>query len=112
MSRSIGDGRFKRLGVIAQPDILRCELTAEDPFVVIGCDGLWSQFSADGAAKYVHDALLSMPTLVSNVYSHAALGQLPASNTLHPPVWITMIDVDTPLATPPILSLPSHHPLP
>ena len=27
VSRSIGDGRFKSLGVIAQPNVLRCTLT-------------------------------------------------------------------------------------
>ena len=41
VSRSMGDGRFKHLGVIATPDVFRFPVTDEDRFLLIACDGLW-----------------------------------------------------------------------
>ena len=33
VSRSIGDGRFKRCGVIATPDVFRCQISDDDRLV-------------------------------------------------------------------------------
>ncbi|XP_029570921.1 integrin-linked kinase-associated serine/threonine phosphatase 2C isoform X2 [Salmo trutta] len=53
VSRSIGDGQYKRIGVISTPDLRRCQLTPNDRFIILGCDGLFKVFSAEEAVKYV-----------------------------------------------------------
>ncbi|XP_058488937.1 integrin-linked kinase-associated serine/threonine phosphatase 2C isoform X1 [Solea solea] len=53
VSRSIGDGQYKRCGVISTPDLRRCQLTANDRFIILACDGLFKVFSADEAVKFV-----------------------------------------------------------
>ncbi|XP_076590335.1 integrin-linked kinase-associated serine/threonine phosphatase 2C isoform X2 [Chaetodon auriga] len=53
VSRSIGDGQYKRCGVISTPDLRKCQLTANDRFIVLACDGLFKVFSADEAVKFV-----------------------------------------------------------
>ncbi|XP_003390974.2 PREDICTED: uncharacterized protein LOC100637563 [Amphimedon queenslandica] len=53
VSRSIGDGRFKGCGLIATPHVSRCELTENDLFVVVACDGLWNVFKMDEVAKFI-----------------------------------------------------------
>lgn len=53
VSRSIGDGQYKRCGVISTPDLRRCQLTASDRFMILACDGLFKVFSADEAVKFV-----------------------------------------------------------
>ncbi|KAM6933883.1 integrin-linked kinase-associated serine/threonine phosphatase 2C [Xenentodon cancila] len=57
VSRSIGDGQYKRCGVISTPDLRRCQLTANDRFIVLACDGLFKVFSADEAVKFVLNIL-------------------------------------------------------
>ncbi|XP_061537489.1 LOW QUALITY PROTEIN: integrin-linked kinase-associated serine/threonine phosphatase 2C [Phycodurus eques] len=57
VSRSIGDGQFKRCGVISSPDLRRCQLTANDRFIILACDGLFKVFSADEAVRFVLDVL-------------------------------------------------------
>ncbi|XP_047449232.1 integrin-linked kinase-associated serine/threonine phosphatase 2C isoform X2 [Mugil cephalus] len=53
VSRSIGDGQYKRCGVISTPDLRRCQLSANDRFIILACDGLFKVFSADEAVKFV-----------------------------------------------------------
>ncbi|XP_041797062.1 integrin-linked kinase-associated serine/threonine phosphatase 2C isoform X1 [Chelmon rostratus] len=53
VSRSIGDGQYKRCGVISTPDLRKCQLTANDRFIILACDGLFKVFSADEAVKFV-----------------------------------------------------------
>ncbi|XP_041663919.1 integrin-linked kinase-associated serine/threonine phosphatase 2C isoform X1 [Cheilinus undulatus] len=53
VSRSIGDGQYKRCGVISTPDLRRIQLTANDRFIILACDGLFKVFSADEAVKFV-----------------------------------------------------------
>lgn len=57
VSRSIGDGQYKRCGVIATPDLRRCPITANDRFILLACDGLFKVFSADEAVKFVLNVL-------------------------------------------------------
>lgn len=59
VSRSIGDGQYKRCGVISTPDLRRCQLTTNDKFIILACDGLFKVFSADEAVKYVLGVLQS-----------------------------------------------------
>ncbi|KAL2095855.1 hypothetical protein ACEWY4_008003 [Coilia grayii] len=57
VSRSIGDGQYKRCGVISTPDLRRCQLTASDRFIILACDGLFKVFSPEEAVKYVVNIL-------------------------------------------------------
>ncbi|KAK7881952.1 hypothetical protein WMY93_028126 [Mugilogobius chulae] len=57
VSRSIGDGQYKRCGVISTPDLRRCQLTRSDRFMILACDGLFKVFSADEAVKFVLNVL-------------------------------------------------------
>lgn len=57
VSRSIGDGRFKHCGVTANPDVFRFQITGEDAFILLACDGLWKVFDVDSAIKWVAHAL-------------------------------------------------------
>ncbi|MCI4385555.1 hypothetical protein PGIGA_G00051810 [Pangasianodon gigas] len=57
VSRSIGDGQYKRCGVISTPDLRRCTLSPKDKFVILACDGLFKVFSADEAVQFVSKIL-------------------------------------------------------
>ncbi|XP_054455896.1 integrin-linked kinase-associated serine/threonine phosphatase 2C isoform X2 [Anoplopoma fimbria] len=57
VSRSIGDGQYKRCGVISSPDMKRCQLTANDRFIILACDGVFKVFSAEEAVKFVLNIL-------------------------------------------------------
>ncbi|XP_058600812.1 integrin-linked kinase-associated serine/threonine phosphatase 2C isoform X4 [Onychostoma macrolepis] len=57
VSRSIGDGQYKRCGVISTPDVRRCQLSRHDRFVLLACDGLFKVFSADEAVQFVLNIL-------------------------------------------------------
>ncbi|KAL3716291.1 hypothetical protein ACJRO7_007970 [Eucalyptus globulus] len=41
VSRAFGDRQFKKVGVVATPDIHSFELTGREQFLILGCDGLW-----------------------------------------------------------------------
>ncbi|KAM9820380.1 integrin-linked kinase-associated serine/threonine phosphatase 2C [Neosynchiropus ocellatus] len=57
VSRSIGDGQFKRCGVISTPDLRRCQLTLNDRFLLVACDGLFKVFSPEEAVNFVLQVL-------------------------------------------------------
>uniref|UniRef100_A0A670ZTT5 Integrin-linked kinase-associated serine/threonine phosphatase 2C n=1 Tax=Pseudonaja textilis TaxID=8673 RepID=A0A670ZTT5_PSETE len=53
VSRSIGDGQYKRFGVISVPDVKRCQLTHNDRFILLACDGLFKVFSPEEAVNFI-----------------------------------------------------------
>ncbi|KAM4770660.1 integrin-linked kinase-associated serine/threonine phosphatase 2C [Rhinophrynus dorsalis] len=53
VSRSLGDGQYKRLGVISIPEVKRCPLTHSDRFVLMACDGLFKAFSPEEAVTFI-----------------------------------------------------------
>lgn len=57
VSRSIGDGQYKRCGVINVPDVKRCQLSSNDRFLLIACDGLWKVYTPDEAIEFVLNVL-------------------------------------------------------
>lgn len=57
VSRSLGDGQYKRCGVISTPDLRRCQLTHNDRFVILACDGLFKVFTAEETVRFVHSVL-------------------------------------------------------
>lgn len=56
VSRSIGDGQYKALGITSIPDIKRCQLTDDDMFVLLACDGLWKVFTSEEVFQIVFDS--------------------------------------------------------
>ncbi|XP_038671781.1 integrin-linked kinase-associated serine/threonine phosphatase 2C isoform X1 [Scyliorhinus canicula] len=64
VSRSIGDGQYKHCGVISVPDIRRCQLTLNDRFILLACDGLFKVFSPEEAVLFV-SAILEDKTLTA-----------------------------------------------
>ncbi|XP_041037270.1 integrin-linked kinase-associated serine/threonine phosphatase 2C isoform X1 [Carcharodon carcharias] len=64
VSRSIGDGQYKHCGVISIPDIKRCQLTLNDRFILLACDGLFKVFSPEEAVLFI-SAILEDKTLIA-----------------------------------------------
>ncbi|KAG8508259.1 Integrin-linked kinase-associated serine/threonine phosphatase 2C, partial [Galemys pyrenaicus] len=57
VSRSIGDGQYKRCGVTSVPDIRRCQLTPNDRFILLACDGLFKVFTPEEAVTFILSCL-------------------------------------------------------
>ncbi|XP_053378531.1 integrin-linked kinase-associated serine/threonine phosphatase 2C-like [Mercenaria mercenaria] len=57
VSRSIGDGQYKKLGVTCTPDVKKCALTDNDRYVIIACDGLWKCFEPVDSIKFTNSIL-------------------------------------------------------
>ncbi|KAK4766973.1 hypothetical protein SAY86_014724 [Trapa natans] len=57
VSRAFGDRQFKKVGVIATPDIHSFNLTGREHFIILGCDGLWGVFGPSDAVEFVHKLL-------------------------------------------------------
>ena len=55
MSRSIGDGQAKNLGVLSEPDIFEYTLNEGDKFIVCASDGVWEYLSNDDVMNTVKD---------------------------------------------------------
>ena len=70
-TRSIGDSVAEGIGVTAEPELLRKELTEEDQFVVLASDGVWefltNQSVADMILKFV-DPLDACRAVVAESY--------------------------------------------
>ncbi|XP_076451535.1 integrin-linked kinase-associated serine/threonine phosphatase 2C-like [Babylonia areolata] len=57
VSRSLGDGPYKNHGVTCLPDVKRCQLTSNDRYIMMACDGLWKSFSMEDSLHYVNTIL-------------------------------------------------------
>ncbi|XP_006660530.1 probable protein phosphatase 2C 67 [Oryza brachyantha] len=57
VSRALGDRQFKKVGLIATPDVHSFELTKKDQFIILGCDGLWGVFGPGDAVEFVQNQL-------------------------------------------------------
>jgi len=53
VSRSIGDGQYKRCGVINVPDVKRYQFRNDDRFILMACDGLWKVFTPEEAIDFI-----------------------------------------------------------
>ena len=51
VSRAFGDAALKSRGLSAVADVQTFNLTKQDRFLILGCDGFWSCWSADEAVK-------------------------------------------------------------
>ncbi|WVY93719.1 hypothetical protein V8G54_032807 [Vigna mungo] len=41
VSRAFGDHQFKKVGLVASPDVYIFEVIDTEHFIILGCDGLW-----------------------------------------------------------------------
>ncbi|XP_047079926.1 probable protein phosphatase 2C 67 [Lolium rigidum] len=57
VSRALGDRHFKKVGLIATPDVHSFELTKKDHFIILGSDGLWGVFGPSDAVEFVQKQL-------------------------------------------------------
>nr|GMD38892.1 probable protein phosphatase 2C 8 isoform X1 [Ipomoea batatas] len=57
VSRAFGDRQFKKVGVVATPDIHSFDLSERDHFIILGCDGLWGVFGPSDAVQFVQKLL-------------------------------------------------------
>jgi len=62
VSRSLGDGCARTLGVIADPVITKRKITPEDRFILLGTDGLWDSVSND-QAMHICSKFITMPRI-------------------------------------------------
>lgn len=56
VSRAFGDSEMKAASskmIIATPEIQRKEITTEDDFLILACDGLWDVFENDDACELI-----------------------------------------------------------
>lgn len=60
VSRSLGDARFKRLGVSATPEVTSFAIGAAQNFVLLACDGVWRVMDGQRAVEWVHARLPAM----------------------------------------------------
>ena len=65
LSRALGDLKYKtnkelkpeEWPITANPDVRVEDLTSEDDFVIMGCDGIWETKSNDEMVAYIYDRL-------------------------------------------------------
>ncbi|KAG1658060.1 hypothetical protein FOA52_008314 [Chlamydomonas sp. UWO 241] len=53
VSRSFGDAQLKSAGASSVPDVAAFQLTPRDRFLVLGCDGFWGVWDAQGCVDAV-----------------------------------------------------------
>lgn len=58
VTRSLGDSYVKTL-VTGKPFTTATEITKEDEFLILACDGVWDVISDDGACKFVQEIFQS-----------------------------------------------------
>ena len=59
MSRSIGDGMAKKLGVLGEPDIYEYNLNENDKFVICATDGVWEYLTNEDVMNIVKEAYIN-----------------------------------------------------
>eukprot|EP00930_Biecheleria_cincta_P071648 TRINITY_DN59121_c0_g1_i1.p1 TRINITY_DN59121_c0_g1~~TRINITY_DN59121_c0_g1_i1.p1 ORF type:complete len:385 (-),score=57.04 TRINITY_DN59121_c0_g1_i1:24-1178(-) len=70
VSRSLGDGAARCIGVIAEPVVTTHKLAAQDRFLLLASDGLWDSVNADEAVRIVAK-FLHMPTVALKALTEA-----------------------------------------
>ena len=69
LSRSLGDLEYKnvpsipveRQAVTSMPDVKKLELTSEDHFIALCCDGIWDILTSQNCVDFIYERLHSKP---------------------------------------------------
>ena len=85
LSRSIGDRPFKEFGdaIVATPDVVTMPLSADDEFIVLGCDGGFFFFFFF-LLRAMHAASPIYLSIYLSIYPVCAVGFVLASAVSHP----------------------------
>ena len=59
MSRSIGDGMAKKLGVHGEPDVYEYNLNENDKFIICASDGVWEYLSNEEVMNIVKESYIN-----------------------------------------------------
>jgi serine/threonine protein phosphatase PrpC len=59
MSRSIGDGMAKTMGVLGEPDIYEYSLNENDKFLICATDGIWEYLTNEDVMNIVKESFLN-----------------------------------------------------
>lgn len=70
VSRSLGDGAARSLGVIAAPVVTKHKLQGQDKFLIIATDGLWDSVENDEAVRIVAK-FQTMPSIALKALTEA-----------------------------------------
>eukprot|EP00439_Symbiodinium_sp_Y106_P069957 s4395_g12.t1 len=70
VSRSLGDGAARALGVIAAPVVTKHKLQGQDKFLIIATDGLWDSVENDEAVRIVAK-FQTMPSIALKALTEA-----------------------------------------
>ncbi|CAE7243641.1 unnamed protein product [Symbiodinium pilosum] len=70
VSRSLGDGAARALGVIAAPVVTKHKLQGQDKFLIIATDGLWDSVDNEEAVRIVAK-FQSMPSIALKALTEA-----------------------------------------
>eukprot|EP00923_Selenidium_pygospionis_P054180 GHVN01094404.1.p1 GENE.GHVN01094404.1~~GHVN01094404.1.p1 ORF type:complete len:612 (-),score=109.49 GHVN01094404.1:1415-3250(-) len=78
LSRAIGDLLYKdnterrpsEQIVVSTPDVMTFDMTDEDEFIIIGCDGIWETMSSQDVVTYVSNKIAETPlaTIIANLF--------------------------------------------
>lgn len=70
VSRSLGDGAARCIGVIADPVVTTHKLAPQDRFLLLASDGLWDSLTGDEAVRIV-SKFMHMPTVALKALTEA-----------------------------------------
>ncbi|XP_064459775.1 uncharacterized protein LOC135370036 [Ornithodoros turicata] len=60
VSRALGDAEHKPY-VSSDPDVITLDLDGTEDFLILGCDGLWDQLTADDVTQHIYKCVSAAP---------------------------------------------------
>jgi serine/threonine protein phosphatase PrpC len=71
VTRSIGDFDMREQGLTPEPEITRVELTPDDEFIILACDGLWDVLSCDEVVELVQSTVKEPAMVTKRIVAEA-----------------------------------------
>ena len=71
MTRTLGDFAAKKIGLISKPEIQNIELTINDEFIVLACDGVWDVASSEQCTELIQELLEEGENDLGNICEEA-----------------------------------------
>ena len=71
VARAFGDARYRQF-ITAEPDIVSLDLTGDEEFLVVACDGLWDVMSHQAVGTYLQQYRgMSKEGMAESLVQHA-----------------------------------------